>query len=262
MSTAPNTDNYTLGKGIVYFDREDADGNQTGNLDLGNAPNFAVTITSESLEHFESRSGIREMDRSVETMIRVQPKFTLDEINIDNMLLALLGDDVEYLTQASGSQTDVVITARHDKYSELQHRSVDNVVVTDTTGVTTYTEDTDYTVNYEMGWVKALSTGSISDGETLHVDYDHNALQYPKVVPVKRTPVVGKLRFVGDPAVGNKLEFVLWRVRINATGDINFITEDWQTIEFEGNAQKDVANHSDEPWGYLLDKTTNESAGS
>jgi len=42
--------------------------------------------------------------------------------------------------------------------------------VTDGSG-TVYTRDDDYTMDYEAGEITALSTGNITDGQTLEIDY-------------------------------------------------------------------------------------------
>ena len=53
-------ENYTLGKGILYFDRYNPDtGTYSGWRDLGNAPSFSFTVNIEKLEHFSSRGGLR-----------------------------------------------------------------------------------------------------------------------------------------------------------------------------------------------------------
>ena len=60
MPASPNTINYFIGKGIITF-------TPTGGAlrDLGNAPEIELTPNVEELEHFSSRSGVRNMDRKV-----------------------------------------------------------------------------------------------------------------------------------------------------------------------------------------------------
>lgn len=48
------------------------------------------------------------------------------------------------------------------------------VVVTDNAGTTTYSEGTDYTVDYVTGEITALATGAILNGQNLLVDYVHH----------------------------------------------------------------------------------------
>lgn len=89
---AHDTDLYTIGKGIVYFDRLDSSGLPTGMVDIGNAPSFILTPTIEKLKHYTSREQIKKVDKVVNLSIGITAKFTLDEYDIDNLAMALLGE--------------------------------------------------------------------------------------------------------------------------------------------------------------------------
>ena len=56
-----NPDNLLLGKGKLYFKKNTED----GFIELGNAPSFSITSTTEKLEHFSSQSGIKTKDKSI-----------------------------------------------------------------------------------------------------------------------------------------------------------------------------------------------------
>ena len=51
------------------------------------------------------------------------------------------------------------------------------VRVTDDTGVTVYTETTDYTVNYTNGQVTRVALGAIGDGDYVRVDYQYQVTE-------------------------------------------------------------------------------------
>ena len=62
----PNTNDYNLGRGIVYFSLLDTNGLPTGGYrDLGNAPEFNVSFETETLEHQASRLGLKVTDKEV-----------------------------------------------------------------------------------------------------------------------------------------------------------------------------------------------------
>jgi len=92
MPTAPSTGNYYLGKGVLKFNKLDADGLPTGLRDLGNAPNFTIQPVVETLDHFSSRAGTKEKDMQVVTLVGATVKFTLDEYDPENVALAMLGE--------------------------------------------------------------------------------------------------------------------------------------------------------------------------
>lgn len=253
MSLAPNPQNYMLGRGRIYFDTFDASGNSTGLLDLGNAPSFNVSISTEKLDHYSSRSGLRVKDKSVLLEVNVSVTFTLDELNVENLRLAFLGNTTDF-TQTAGSATAEAVTAIHDRYVDLAYRKVSNVVVTDVGGTTTYVEGTDYLVDYTAGMVLALSTGAITDSESLEVNYDYAAITSKEIQAVSNPTTQGYLRFVGDPAAGSAYEAEFWKVDLTADGDVGFITEtDWAQINYTAEITKDEINHPNSPYFSLYE---------
>jgi len=109
MATSPNTDNYTLGKGVVFFDQL-VSGTYQGERDLGNAPAFTFNIALETLEHYSSRGGLKAKDKEIISQITPGLAFTLDEVNKENMALLTLGD-VTTETQVAGSVAAEVVLA-------------------------------------------------------------------------------------------------------------------------------------------------------
>lgn len=122
MATSPNTDNYTLGKGIVYFN-ELVDGVYQGERDLGNAPAFSFSVALEKLEHFSSRGGLKAKDKQVISQVSPALAFTLDEVNTENISLLALGT-TEEVVQVAGAATAEVVTAYVDKRVALAHRNL------------------------------------------------------------------------------------------------------------------------------------------
>lgn len=79
-----------LGKGIVMFDRFDADGLPTGLRDIGNAPTFNLVITIDKLEHYSAREGIATMDLQVIRTRKLEGSFELEEFDRENLRLWLM----------------------------------------------------------------------------------------------------------------------------------------------------------------------------
>lgn len=256
MSEAsPNTLNYLVGKGKVYFDRLDANSNSTGELDLGNDPSFALTPENELLEHYSSMEGVKVKDASAIIAANLNGKFTLDEININNLCLALFGDDVEFLNQGDGNVNNEAIVGRSGRWVKLTYRKLTaaTVVVTNAAGTVTYTLTTDYIVDATVGRIFVVAGGAIADGQALLIDYTYEQASYPYVSPTTRPVMEGLLRFVGNADFGFDYEVVLWHVKLTASGDINFISDEWAQIEFSFEALDDSANHPDDRYGMVID---------
>lgn len=130
MATSPSTDNYTLGKGIVFFDQKDnTSGLYTGERDLGNAPSFTFNVAIEKLEHYSSRGGLRAKDKEVISQITPGVSFTLDEINKENLSLLTLGS-LNEVTQVLGVADAVNATAYLGNRTALDYRSVGSYLIT------------------------------------------------------------------------------------------------------------------------------------
>jgi len=122
MASSP--ENYTLGKGVVYFNRKDSvTGLSSGERDLGNAPAFSFNVALEKMEHFSSRGGLKAKDKSIISQITPACAFSLDEITAENLSLLTLGD-IETVTQTAGSVVDEVVVANLDRRIALSKRNI------------------------------------------------------------------------------------------------------------------------------------------
>tara|TARA_Y100000310_G_scaffold328215_1_gene395985 strand:- start:10168 stop:12162 length:1995 start_codon:yes stop_codon:yes gene_type:complete len=75
----------------------------------------------------------------------------------------------------SRTVTDEQFTSDHDAWVTLGNKPIDmqqGVTVTSSPAGTTYTEDTDYIIDYAQGRVQVLSTGSMADSTTFLIDYE------------------------------------------------------------------------------------------
>jgi len=220
---------YTIGSGRVIFQKL----NTNGYRDLGNAPNFAVEQTLEVLDHFNSQSGIRKKDARVITEQELNCTFTLDEPNIDNLALFLLAADPTEATVVGASVTDEAVTARLDKWVQLANHNItaSTIVVTGTGGTPTFNEGTDYDVLAAQGWIRALSTGSITEGLALEVDYTHTGVTTNTINAATVTTIEGHVYFLGDPAAGRIID-VFGKVTLEPDGELGLISEEWINFNF------------------------------
>lgn len=110
MAVSPNTENYTLGRGRLYFAPYDSNGNMLGERALGNAPAFTFSLATEKLEHFSSMTGLKVKDKTVVTQVTPSVSFTLDEMSEDNVEMLFMGES----TTVSQSADDDILTALTD----------------------------------------------------------------------------------------------------------------------------------------------------
>lgn len=263
----PNADNYTLGKGVIYFNRKDmATGEYTGERDLGNAPEFSFNIALEKLEHFSSRGGLKAKDKEIISQITPGITFTLDEIDAANLALLTLAD-VEEVVQAGANITLEEHVAHLGMRVNLAERGISAVVVSDdNVGTITYVAGAEGVGNYQI--VESLSDDKIgriyinkdqsgaanpmTDGQDIFVDYTSAAVTYTKIKAFAQTQVEGELRFVSDNPVGNQMELEIWRCSLTPSGDTAMIGDDWSTLGFTGEILKDAVRNPDSPYMNIL----------
>lgn len=84
---SPNTGNYRVGKGSLWFKRDGA----IDYAHMGNCTSFEFTPQIDKLEHFSSMEGVKEKDLTVVLSRGGTLKLVLDEWTPANVSLALLG---------------------------------------------------------------------------------------------------------------------------------------------------------------------------
>lgn len=93
-----------------------------------------------------------------------------------------------YESGATATVTDEAITSVDDTWVDLDYARITfgTVVVTSNDGNTTYTEGTDYVIDYAQGRIKVLGAGAVSNGTALKVDYGYLAIRKGEMQPIER----------------------------------------------------------------------------
>ena len=131
------------------------------------------------------------------------------------------------------------------------------VLVQDSADTVTYVEGTDYEISTtlsddDIGRIKFLSGGTVTEGETVHVTYGHAALTYTNIAAFANTQITGKLRFVSDNPAGQQQELECWSVSLVPSGDTSMVGDDWSTLGFTGEILKDETNHPLTPYMNII----------
>jgi hypothetical protein len=97
-------------------------------------------------------------------------------------LLATAGGYIYEIDESAGTYSklnigveDETFTSDFDTAVSLEYNNIKSgsVVVTTTDGTTTYTEDTDYTIDYDNGTITVLSSGTMNSNTDYNIDYYH-----------------------------------------------------------------------------------------
>jgi hypothetical protein len=265
----PNTDDYNLGRGIVYF------ASLSGDLpveyrDLGNAPEFNISVETETLEHQSSRQGLKITDKEVLISQKVSLSLTLDEINFENLasllsgtshggstyvnpaVLGTNGDASEFQDWVSSVELGRWYDL-HDSIAGLpRFYDVDPTKITLEVGATPLVKDTDYTVDEEMGRIFFLTTAvNVTDTDQIDFTYaaDATAKTVDEVRALTQTAVTGALKFIAEnPASNDKqTEFQFHKVSLKAEGDFALIGDEFSTMQFTAVAESNATADADSP---------------
>lgn len=99
----------------------------------------------------------------------------------------------------------------------------------------TYDLSTDYEVNYRLGWVKALSTGAITDAQALKVDFTYAAISGTRILGATQSQIRAKFKLDGVnfadqlPVIVECFEGV-----VASDAAFDFLQNDFATVPLKG----------------------------
>jgi len=247
----PNTSYYTLGRGKVYF-APLVNSKPGGYRELGNCPEFTMTIESEKLEHQSSQGGLKVIDKEVIIATKLNVSFNCDELSFDNQSLFFSGTQVAAPTNPAiagfadyNMITDVVKGRWYDIVNAAGVRAYDvesASVTVQKTPATAMVLGTDYLLDLEFGRIFFLTTGIvIVDGDEIDVTLAADALAKPiyEVQALTQTNIIGALKFIGSNAANNDkmTEYQIHQISLKPEGDFSGISDEFTQMGFTGAAE-------------------------
>lgn len=246
--------NVLLGRGQLYFDRFTSGGASQGLRFLGTCSKLAITTSDEKAKVYNySRDDAPLLDEAL-TRREVSLALTLQEFSMENLALALMGDEALF-TQTATPVTDEVVTTSVKKGRTYQviGRRIGSVTV-EKAPSTALVLGTDYDIaDAELGLIH-IREGSVTvvDGDTIQVTYTPAAIASPgigRVLGAMASRIIGKLVFVGDPAAGVAYDLEVWKLSLTPTGEVGLITEtEYGSFELNGLVLSDETGHPTYPF--------------
>jgi len=254
MSLGNESNQYTLGKGEVYFGRF-PNGTYTSaavrERYLGNTPEFNLTIEEEKLDHYSADRGIREKDESISLQVDRTGTLVTDNVDLENVALFFFGSksanvdaggaiDGEFADVEQGGYYQLGVSdARPTGAKNLAGEDDDSnsagvaPVFFDATdsnsAATPYVEGTDYEVDLARGRVYVIPGGGIVEGSTLGYTATVKAHSLDRVISGS-TAVAGCLRFLAENPVGPKIDYFFPSTKLSPNGDYALKGDEWQQI--------------------------------
>lgn len=224
-----------IGAGDVYARLINADGTYGKRVDFGNTTKFSIKPNADIKEQTSKKRD--SAGQILETVALQKPgevSLTLETINRDGLRYAFMGEDAAY-TQTAGDVTAEVTVATLDGWVQLAHEDISSFVLTDGDGTPTYTPGTDYVVNARLGMYKPLSTGTITEAQSLKAAYHHAAFTGARIRGNVKPQIRVELLLDGVNQVDNSIGILrCWEVVITPSGEFDWFKDDFNTLELTG----------------------------
>lgn len=244
--------NYTLGRGRLFAARFTpaqvsagivaATNPARGFVYIGNTPEINITSEEETLDHFDSDSGIRTKDDSVSLQVNRTGSFITDNISAENLGMLFLADGVGNITQTVGTGlTYVYPAAGPDAFIVVGVtptlptgvRNISNVSVRRGAGFTTVvTPAGNYEVDEVNGRIYILpGAPGIPAGTDIQITYDAAAGTRQQIIS-KSTSIYVALHYISDNPRGTNRDVMMPLVKLAPDGDFSLKGDDWQQMSF------------------------------
>lgn len=220
---------------------------------------FEITPKTELKEQVSK--GRDTYGQVIESVALAQPfEFNVNfaEVSGATLVNAFLGTET-IIDRAAAPLAAVPVVARLDGWVEIGHMnlSATGLTVTNSGGTTTYAAGTDYVINRRLGTIKALSTGTITEAQSIRVAGNLLALTGTEIAGGTEAQLRAKFKFDGKNQVDGKAVIVdVFEVVIAADSAFDFLADDFNTVSLPGKLKTPVGGAA--PFTVkVLDNATN-----
>ena len=206
---------------------------------LGNVPDFKPSFDTSKIEHKESYSGQRLLDKVITTENKSKVTAELEDWSKENLALAVRGsvNEVASGTVTTGSPETSPAGLVAGSIWALKHQKVSAVVVKDSAATPATVDTADYVVDPDFGTITLVDV----TGYTLPLTASYAYGAVDNIAFFTQPIQEVALRFEGvNTADGNKKVLAeIYRVALDPTKDLGLITTDLGKFSLEGNALVD-----------------------
>lgn len=222
-----------IGKGKVYAKVKGASAELK---ELGNCSSLTISIQEEvrEIQNYQVASG--GTLNEVRQITGAEIQMSLHEILTDNLDIILRGSSS---ADTGAAITTEAVTGYADSLSRLAHSgTLTSVTVTGSGGTPTYVADTDYEVR--NGGIYVLSTGSISNGTALEVDYTYATTDVIEAMFTSAQEYVLFFDGLNEAQSGKPFQVDVHRCRFGVGENFGLIQDDFAEFSVTGKALADT----------------------
>lgn len=213
---------------------------------VGNVPDFKPAFENSKLEHKESYSGQRLLDKTITTEVKAKVSATLEEWSPENLALAVRATSAAV---AAGNVVGEVLPSGliAGDVVALKKQKVSAVVVKDSAGSpATLVVDVDYKIlDADFGTIEIIDpTGFV---QPFKVDYANALTNSTAFFSAGATEVAIRFEGVNTADNNKKVLAEIYKVALDPTKELGLITNDLGQFVLEGNALVDPTKSANDP---------------
>ena len=236
------SDYLSLGGGSLYVTPY-VDGVLTGNQKMFGLTDTVELETSVTFVEKKNTEGkVPVTAKKLPSEIKALLKFTTGEISPAMIVRAFFGNEYTTVHTAKTDEATVITTISAGDVISTGYRSISTMLVKSSDDLTTYTENSDYTIDKNTGMFSIIAVadgGTIVDDSELHLTTTTTAFTSTNISALKGSSLEAKLVFVSDPQSGERYVYTFSKVSIVAQGSLALKSEEFASMEFEGEVLLD-----------------------
>ncbi|AXY60189.1 hypothetical protein [Acinetobacter sp. WCHAc010052] len=202
---------------------------------VGNTPELQLKITSDSTDHFESKTGLRAKDAVLRKQTGVAVSGTLEEVTKENLAMVLSG---KTLAVPEATITETALGAvKAGEMIDLGIRNLSDVV---------FKGPADAEITADKYNLDAVFGTVIFNEASTDVKWSGQSGAVNRTSIATEIGQVYRFFFKGvDTFSGDKVAVTLWRLELSPETEFDLIHEDFASYDFEGECLADISKAND-----------------
>lgn len=214
-------------------------------LPIGNMPTLKLNITTDKVDHYDSRYGFRAKDETLYKQTGVGIEGDLDTVNETNLALVMSGKSIEVASQTIADVSLGTVTT--NAMVDLGHRNLTSVTFKD--GSDAAIDPNKYVLDAAFGTVTFI------EAITGAVKWSGTAAAKTRTTIANNIGTEYKALFKGiDTLSGDKVVVELHRLTLSPETEFDLINEEFNTFSITGDCKADNSKANDAElsvWGHI-----------
>ena len=204
-------------------------------LPIGNTPELQIQITSETTDHYESKTGLRAKDAVLRKQTGVSISGTLEEVTKENLAMVLSGKTLEIPEATVPESTIGAVKA--GEMIDLGVRNLSDVA---------FKGPADAAITADKYILDAVFGTVVFNEAITDVKWSGKSGAITRTTIATNLGEEYRFFFKGvDTFQGDKIAVTLWRVELSPDTEFDLIHEDFASYSIEGECLADISKAMD-----------------